>query len=81
MFYLLLACVYASETPLITEGLRHLQLNESYFKVNVQDGIIKLMKVASGDNTSDLGTKRLAQPLFNKLVSRIIDQTLRVNLK
>ncbi len=75
------ACVYASETTLITKGLRHLQLNEKYFKVNVQNGIVKLMKVASGDNTSDIGTKRLPQPLFNKLVSRIIDQTLRVNLK
>ena len=41
---------------------------------------IKLLKVASADNISDLGTKRLALPLFNKLTSRIIDKALRVNL-
>ena len=29
---------------------------------------------------SDLGTKRLALPLFNKLTSRIIDKSPRSNL-
>ena len=41
---------------------------------------IKLLKVASADNTSDIGTKRIALPLFNKLTSRIMDTSLTVNL-
>ena len=67
------ACVYASEIPHMTRGMRHLDLAELLLKENVD-------AKASADNTSDLGTKRLALPLFNKLTSRIIDKTLRVNL-
>ena len=74
------ACVYASEIPHMTRGLRHLDLTEMYVKEKVEDKSIKLIKVASGDNTSDLGTKRLALPIFNKLTSKIIDKSLRVNL-
>ena len=73
------ACVYASEIPHMTRGMRHLDLAELLIKEKV-DKEIKLLKVASADNTSDLSTKRLALPLFNKLSSRIIDKTLRVNL-
>ena len=74
------ACVYASEIPHMTRGMRHLDLAELLIKEKVDAKEIKLLKVASADNTSDLGTKRLALPLFNKLTSRIIDKTLRVNL-
>ena len=35
-------------------------------KEKVEKNEIKLLKVASGDNTSDIGTKRLAIPLFTK---------------
>ena len=48
-------------------------------KEKVESNEIKLLKVASADNTSDLVTKRLAVPLFNKLTSRIIDKSLRIN--
>ena len=72
--------VYASEIPHMTRGMRHLDLANLLIKENVEAKEIKLLKVASADNTSDLGTKRLALPLFNKLISRIIDKTLRVNL-
>ena len=48
-------------------------LAEMLIKEKVESNEIKLLKVASADNTSDLGTKRLALPLFNKLTSRIID--------
>ena len=74
------ACVYASEIPHLTRGIRHLDLAEMLIKEKVEPKEIKLLKVASVDNTSDLGTKRLALPLFNKLTSRIIDKSLRVNL-
>ena len=71
------ACVYASDIPDMTRGMRHLDPAELLIKENVE---IKLLRVASVDNTSDLGTKRLALPLLNKSTSRIMDKTLRVNL-
>ena len=58
------ACVYASEIPYMTRGMRHLDLTEMYVKEKVEDKTIRLVKVASGDNTSDLGTKRLPLPLL-----------------
>ena len=75
------ACASASKIPHVTRGMRHLDLAEQLIiKEKVDAKEIKLLKVASADNTSDLGTKRLALPLFDKLTSRIIDKTLRVNL-
>ena len=75
-----LACCYASETPHLTRGLRHMQLADMLLKNMVADKEIKLVKVASEDNTSDLGTKRLQLHIFNKLTSRIIDKSQRTNL-
>ena len=60
--------------------MKHLDLAEMLIKEKVEKNEIKLLKVASGDNTSDIGTKRLAIPLFTKLTHRIIDMQLRVNL-
>ena len=74
------ACVYTSEIPHLTRGMRHLDLAKILIKDKVESKEIKLLQVASADNTSDLGTKRLALLLFNKLASRIIDKSLRVNL-
>ena len=74
------ACVYASEILHMTRDMRHLDLAELLIKEKVDANEIKLLKVASADNTSNFGTKRLALPLFNKLTLRIIDKTLRVNL-
>ena len=74
------ACVYASEIQHMTRRMCHLDLAEVLIKEIVDAKEIKLLKVASADNTSDLGTKGLALPLFNVLTSRIIDKTLRVNL-
>ena len=74
------ACVYASEILHLTRGMRHLNLAEMLIKEKVESKEIKLLKVASADNTSDLGTKRLALPLLNKLTSCIIDKSPRVNL-
>ena len=74
------ACVYASEVPHMTRGMKHLELAEMLIKIKVEEKIIKLIKVASSDNTSDSGSKKLALPLFNKLTSRIIDKSKRSNL-
>ena len=74
------ACVYASEVPHLTRGMKHLDLAEMFIKEKVESKEIKIVKVASADNTSDLGTKRIPLPLFNKLTSRIIDKSLRTNL-
>ena len=74
------ACVYASEIPHMTRGMRHLDLAELLIKEKVEAKEIKLLRVASADNSSDLGPKRLALRMFNKLTSRIIDKSLRVNL-
>ena len=62
----------------MTRGMKHLDLAELLIKEKVEAKDI--IQVASTDNTSDLGTKRLALPLFNKLTSRIIDKSLEVNL-
>ena len=42
--------------------MKHLDLAEMLIKEKVENNDIELLKVASGDNTSDLGTKRLALP-------------------
>ena len=47
--------------------MRHLDLAEVFIKEIVDAKEIKLLQVALADNTSDLGTKRLTLPLFNKL--------------
>ena len=46
------ACVYASEIPPMTRGMRHLDLAELLIKKKVDAKEIKLLKVASADNTS-----------------------------
>ena len=55
-------------------------LAEMLIKEKVEAKEIKLLRVASADNTSDIGTKILALPLLNKLTSRIMDTSLRVSL-
>ena len=60
--------------------MRYLDLAEILMKEKVESKEIKLLEVASADNTSDIGTKRLSLPLFNKFTSRIMDTSLRVNL-
>ena len=60
--------------------MRHLDLAEMLIKEKIESKEIKLLKVASAENTSDIRTKRLALPLFNKLTSRIMDTSVRVNL-
>ena len=74
------ACVAAAAVPHITRGLRHLDLAEYYLKEKVADGSCIILKVASKDNNSDIGTKRVPLPLFNALTYRLVDKTLRKNL-
>ena len=61
----------------MTRGMRHLDLAGLLNKEKVDSKKIKILKIASADSTSNLGTKRLALPLSIKLISHIIDKTLR----
>ena len=72
------ACVDASLLTHMTRNLRHLELTENFLKEKYADGTCVLVKIASGDNNADIGTKRVAKPLFDKLTDAIIDKSLRV---
>ena len=74
------ACVYYSKTTHMTRNLRHLSLTEAFAKEKVKDGTCIIVKVASADNNSDIGTKRVTLPIFTKLTSQIVDRSLRTNL-
>ena len=74
------ACVAAAQVPHITRGLRHLDLAEWYLKEKTQDGTCLVTKVASADNNSDIGTKRVPLPLFNALTYRLVNRDKRRNL-
>lgn len=71
------ACVDASLITHMTHRLRHLAITESFLKENYADGTCVLVKVASGDNNSDIGTKRVTRAIFEKLTNKIIDKSLR----
>ena len=71
-----MACVHASKTTQITRGLRHISLAQNWFKEKVADGTCIIEKVATTENNSDIGTKRLARPIFQKLVYALVDKTL-----
>ena len=73
------ACLHTSEIPRLNKSMRHVDLAEISVKEKVESKEIKLLKLASGDNTSHIGTKRLALSLFNKSTSRIMDTSLIVN--
>jgi hypothetical protein len=68
------ACVAASKVTHLTRNLRHLDLQESYFKEKVADKTCVLQKVESRHNNSDLGTKRIPLPLFISLTSQLVDR-------
>ena len=72
------ACVDASTLPHMTRNLRHLELTENFLKEKYADGTCILIKIASGDNNADIGTKRVPRTLFDKLTDNIIDKSLRV---
>ena len=55
------ACVYASEILHMTRGMRHLDLAELLIKAKVDPKEIKLLKVVSADNTSDLVSITIVQ--------------------
>ena len=70
----------ASKVTHLTKNLRHLDLAEGYFKEKVEDLTCIVVKVASKDNSSDLGTKRIPLPLSNAISYRLVDKELRKNL-
>jgi hypothetical protein len=74
------ACVYHAKATHMTRNLRHLDLTENWVKAKVADGTCVVVKVASADNNSDIGTKRVSLPTYTRLLSQIIDQEQRKNL-
>ena len=64
----------------MTRNLRHLDLTENWVKEKVADGTCVVIKLISSDNNSDIDTKRVSLPIFNKLLYQIIDQSQRRNL-
>jgi hypothetical protein len=74
------AAIYHSKTTHMTRNLRHLEHCTNWIKEKVKDGTCVLVKVASADNNSDIGTKRVPISIFNKLTSQIVDRSLRTNL-
>lgn len=71
------AYVYATEIPHATRGMRYLDLAELLIKKKVDAYGVKLLNVPSADNTSELGSIRLASPQLNKWRPQIIDKSLR----
>jgi hypothetical protein len=71
------ACVDSSMVTHMTRGLRHLHITENYLKERYADGTCVLIKVDSGDNNSDIGTKRVAGTLFEHLTDSLVDKSLR----
>ena len=74
------ACIAASKVEHMTRNLRHLTLAEMYFKERVKDKTCVLVKVASHNNHSDIGTKRVPLNIFTTLTSQLVDRSQRRNL-
>ena len=72
------ACVDASIITHMTRGLRHLKITENFLKEKYADGTCVLVKIASSDNNSDIGMKRVTKQVFEKLTNEIVDKLLRV---
>ena len=71
------ACVDASVVPHMTRGMRHIAITENFIKEKFTEGVCKLVKIDSQNNNSDIGTKRLAQPVFDYLTYPLTDKSLR----
>lgn len=67
-----MAAVFAARHPNMTKGLRHMEINEMYFKEKQEEGLIKVTKIGTKENLADLGTKRLAWPEFAKFASALV---------
>jgi hypothetical protein len=67
-----MAAVFAAAQPNMTKGLKHLDLNEMYFKEKQAEGVIKVVKIHTDDNKADIGTKRVGWPIFAKVISSIV---------
>jgi hypothetical protein len=68
-----MAAVFAARQPNMTKGLKHLDLNEMYFKEKQAEGVIRVVKIHTDDNKADLGTKRVGWPIFAKVISQIVE--------
>ena len=62
------AAIYHSKATLMTRNLRHLEHCTNRIKEKVLDKTCVLVKVASADNNSDIGTKRVPISTFTRLI-------------
>ena len=74
------AAYYHSKATHMTQNLHHLELCINWIKEINKDGTCVLVKVASADNNSDIGTKRVKISTFTRQTSQIVDRSLRNNL-
>jgi hypothetical protein len=56
----------------MTRNLRHQELCTNWIKEELKDKTCVLVKVASADNNSDIGTKRVPISTFTRLTSQIV---------
>ena len=75
------ACVDASIVSHMTRGLRHLDITQNFLKEKFADGTCVLKKIESKNNNADIGTKRLAFPIFDYLTYPLMDRSLRDEIK
>ena len=75
------ACVDASVVPHMTKGMRHIDITQNFLKEKFTEGVCVLQKIDSKNNNSDIGTKRLAQPIFDYLTYPLMDRSLREIVK
>ena len=67
------AAIYHSNATHMTRNLCHLELCTKWIREKVKDGTCVFVKVASADNNSDLGTKRVPISTFSRQPIRIED--------
>ena len=72
-------CEYASEAKHM-KNLRHLDLAQLWLKEKVADGTCVIKKVASANNSSNIGTKRVSKIIFEFLTHKLVDKSIRTNI-
>jgi hypothetical protein len=57
----------------ISQRTKHIDIRRHFVRGYIEDGILKLVFVRSGENDSDMFTKNLGELLFNKHSNKLIE--------